>query len=742
MYFVYYSPIYKDVIFYIQKHFSRYYIHSKLYPISNMKKFLLSLIIIVSYSSIEVFAQTNVFPASGNVGIGTTTPDVNSILHIKGVHANTNALFELPAASNGNNTGRIVLKAWASEPDISWEGTGIGANINNWGLARYNSALSSSYIRFVPHPTVGYMLFSTITGSGVKHDNVMAIVNNMVGIGTTNPSRKFEVISETNNIAYFRDNSTASEVAFRGNSVNTIFDFGNRPLQVQFNSVPSFTLNTLGNMGIGTTNPTEKLDVNGNLQLSGTIKYGNAGVRTEYRNNAGLQGAGALSGFYEAYTPENFPKDASSWWHLIDSHHSNLSNNYAMQIAGSFFDQKLYFRKTNNNPAEAWKEFVAVDATGRINLDNDVAGLKKPVTIGGYVYGGAIRFNANSAVANNRNLELGNWDNSGVFYPRMSVSSENGNVGIGTTTPETNSILHINGGHGNTGTLLQLPASANANNTGDIFLKTWVSEPLISWEGTGIGANINNVGLKRFNNSMSSAYIRFVPNPTSGFILFSTIAGNGTKHDNVMAIVDDKVGIGTSTPTSKLDINGNGKFDDGIVIRNKTNIGAAGAKLDFTSYGDDSLGPQIRSSLEFAQGSASRSSLILSSYWGEYKNELILKAGNVGIGTSDTKGYKLAVAGDVIAERVVVKLQANWPDYVFKTGYSLRPLSEVEAFVKTNNHLPDVPSEAEIKEKGIDMEQMNATLLKKVEELTLYLIEQQKEVKTLREEVKQLKDKK
>ena len=630
-----------------------------------MKKTLLLLSILL-WASFG-YSQ-NIFPTTGNVGIGTNTPDANSILHIRGTHANTNAMFELPAASNGNNTGKIVLKAWASEPEISWEGTGIGANINNWGLTRYNNALSSSYIRFVPHPTVGYMLFSTITGGGIKHDNVMAIVNNMVGIGTTSPSRKLEVISETNNIAYFRDNSTASEVVFRGNPTNTILDFGNRPLQVQFNSVPSFTMNTLGNMGIGTTSPTEKLEVNGNLQLSGTIKFGNAGVRTEYRNNAGLQGnAGALSGFYETYAPLNFPKDDSNWWHLIDSRHSNPTNNYAMQIAGSFFDQKLYFRKTNSNPTEAWKEFVAVDAVGRINLDNDAAASKRSVTLGGYVYGGAIRFNANSAVANNRNLELGNLDNNGIFYPSMVVSSETGNVGIGTQAP---------------------------------------------------------TGKFEISSSNSSAKFKI-----------GDVAGNSINHlswNTGAAInVPDQGGANPLIYFRKTDYNNLNNFTDVFQVKSDGSIQAFGQVRgsDIVSTGTNSwifhTPDDGRKNMFIAPGLGASDG---SSGWDWGKGMVLNNDGSVGISANTVPtGFKLAVGGDIIAERVVVKLQANWPDFVFKKNYGLRPLSEVEAFINQNNHLPEIPSAKEVAERGIDVGDMNAKLLQKVEELTLYLIEMKKE---------------
>ena len=108
-------------------------------------------------------------------------------------------------------------------------------------------------------------------------------------------------------------------------------------------------------------------------------------------------------------------------------------------------------------------------------------------------------------------------------------------------------------------------------------------------------------------------------------------------------------------------------------------------------------------------------------------------AGEVGIGTLNTYGYKLAVVGKIIAEEVVVKLSTAWPDYVFKPSYNLRPLSEVRAYINQNGHLPEVPTAAQVKEDGVALASMNATLLKKIEELTLYILQQEERIKKLEE---------
>ncbi|WP_313271031.1 MULTISPECIES: hypothetical protein [unclassified Sphingobacterium] len=115
--------------------------------------------------------------------------------------------------------------------------------------------------------------------------------------------------------------------------------------------------------------------------------------------------------------------------------------------------------------------------------------------------------------------------------------------------------------------------------------------------------------------------------------------------------------------------------------------------------------------------------------------------GNLGIGIT-TPSEKLAVKGNIRAKEIMVEA-ANWPDYVFEEDYPLTSLSEIEAFIKNNKHLPDIPK-AEIAEKeGISLGEMNKLLLKKVEELTLYLIEKDKEIrelKEMRQEINELKN--
>ena len=108
----------------------------------------------------------------------------------------------------------------------------------------------------------------------------------------------------------------------------------------------------------------------------------------------------------------------------------------------------------------------------------------------------------------------------------------------------------------------------------------------------------------------------------------------------------------------------------------------------------------------------------------------------VGIGmTNLNTGYKLAVDGGILCEEVKVIANVPSSDYVFEKDYNLRPLAEVEAYVAENKHLPEVPSAKEFKEKGYKVGDMDDLLLRKIEELTLYIIEQQKQIDELQQQL-------
>lgn len=112
----------------------------------------------------------------------------------------------------------------------------------------------------------------------------------------------------------------------------------------------------------------------------------------------------------------------------------------------------------------------------------------------------------------------------------------------------------------------------------------------------------------------------------------------------------------------------------------------------------------------------------------------IITASKIGVGIPSSeipKDYKVAIAGGLIVEDVLIELKETWPDYVFGKEYSLLPLKEVENYIMRNGHLKNIPSAQKVANEGINVGEMNVKLLEKIEELTLYIIQQEKRIEKL-----------
>lgn len=122
------------------------------------------------------------------------------------------------------------------------------------------------------------------------------------------------------------------------------------------------------------------------------------------------------------------------------------------------------------------------------------------------------------------------------------------------------------------------------------------------------------------------------------------------------------------------------------------------------------------------------------------KSVFLNSEGGLGIGTTTLGTHKLAVEGSIGSREVIVEV-TGWSDFVFKNNYQLRTLEEVEQHISEKGHLPEIPSEAEVTENGINLGDMDAKLLQKIEELTLYLIEQNKQNQAQQAKIEQLEKK-
>ena len=293
-------------------------------------------------------------------------------------------------------------------------------------------------------------------------------------------------------------------------------------------------------------------------------------------------------------------------------------------------------------------------------------------------------------ISNGNDLSL--WRYNGSYSPIIWFKYSNGNVGIGTNTPSNK--LDING------EMAVGSGSVNSNTT-KIYIrntagKTWA----ISSGSNAISENIFSI-------------YNWTDNSTSPFL---QINNNGN------------LGIGTSLPNNKLDVNGEIALGSGSVNANTTKI-------------------FIRNSSGNTWAISSGANMISESSFSIYNwtnNQTepffhITSIGNIGIGTTTTGTHKLAVEGTIGAREIKVEAPPSWSDFVFNETYELKNLEEVENFIEKNNHLPDVPSEKEVMENGIQLGEMDAKLLQKIEELTLYMIDINKRVKSLEEENKELK---
>ena len=179
-------------------------------------------------------------------------------------------------------------------------------------------------------------------------------------------------------------------------------------------------------------------------------------------------------------------------------------------------------------------------------------------------------------------------------------------------------------------------------------------------------------------------------------------------------------GIGVSSPQKKLDVGGDVKIKDNLYLLGDAEVdGDANLDGKLVVLGHTTLAGNAS-----LLGSA-RIKVNLT-----VENNLIVD-NQIAIGTTVQSGYSLAVCGKIRATEVKVNAASEWCDYVFEEDYDLRDLSEVDAFIKKNKHLPEIPSAEVVDAEGIEVSAMMVLMMKKIEELTLYTIEKEKRINQL-----------
>ncbi len=365
----------------------------------------------------------------------------------------------------------------------------------------------------------------------------------------------------------------------------------------------------------------------------------------------------------------------------------------------------------------------------------------------------------------------------------LATMLNNGNLGIGTTSP--NAKLDVNG-------IIQ--AGDNNATKGGVFLaqkyggndyigtlsSNYSSGALILGYGA---AGMKNQGasghlVSTFDNFSSHRGALRIGKGTLEFL--STPSAVQTTVDSELSVksrfyVDNNgdVGIGTTDPGAKIDLltdltsfesflqaktkdapedyfalknatGANGQFIPNLIGRHTSDNRSALYLSGWIKEGNDQGDNPIMTFDSRIEGKPAINRPLFG--WDSHgqRRMTLLANGDLGIGTANTKGFKLGVKGKIAAEEVKVAAFSNWSDFVFYENYDLPTLTEVENHIKEKGHLKDIPSAEEVAKDGFYLGAMDARLLQKIEELTLYTIEQQKEIEQLKKEnseVKQLNQK-
>ena len=525
-------------------------------------------------------------------------------------------------------------------------------------------------------------------------------------------------------------------------------------------------LNTNGNVGIGTTAPSEKLHVNGNMRVDGSLQTGTGALKIITPN--GEMSIGAQNDSWTHFTIDNnssprfyFNKAITVDEGMIGSHNEDLqlqtSGTTRMSISNADGDVTinnnlsiggtLQFNTSNitEDPSQdnlmvlrgdgslatrsvrsiesPWLLDIIAGDTAVLTCDTDMMG---PIIVDVFDLNGNLRIGDNSYIDDDLNYgDDGSPDDWMRFNDRIEFRSSAAKHGI--VLYDKNTFLDYTNLYHEAGTTF-----ISNNGDADTYLMK------------ATGRDVEFGGQVVINDVSGGSELSLSSN-RDVFITVDDDDNSETQSEN-NAIRFGRHGAGaTFTEFLRIEENGN-MFMDGNLGFAVT--GAPTAKLDLGTgtIRIRDLGPG--NSLERLLVADASGNLLYRdlntldlSPWDISGNNISYINGQVSIGTANTPGdYKLAVDGKIIAEELKVEFSEAWPDYVFADNYALMPIDQLKVYIRDRNHLPNIPSAQEVEEEGgVNIGEMNRKLMEKVEELTLYLIEEHDRISDIEKELKALK---